>query len=194
MLSCERKDPFRHPAPAPMSTSLATTGPPGTTGAGRGRQQHQSQAGDGAGEAVGSASGHLQELYILIFKGEQADDADHRTTDLFVRNDCTNSTFRLEGQPGRYRVGEVCKQPAPRFRPRYRSQIHVASVSTRTAADTFLLDTIKGVAVNNADPSWNSHHWVGDVVTTLQGAGIITQEEGNLAIDAMMDIVLRAPL
>ncbi|KAK7931634.1 hypothetical protein PG985_002346 [Apiospora marii] len=154
-------------------------------------------AGNGGANAVaGPARGHSQTLSILIFKGRPEDTPAARITDLYVAaNDDsnTNSTFRLDGQPGKYRAGELWNLAAPRLRPDYRSQIHVATLSTASAVDTTLHDTIKGVVVNNEDPSWGCQHWVGDVVTTLHELGMISEDEGDRAIDAMMNIILSAP-
>jgi len=79
------------------------------------------------------------------------------------------------------------------LRPDYRSQIHVATLPAPSAVDTTLHDTIRAVTVNNDDPSWGCQHWVGDVVTTLHELGMISQDDGERAIDAMMNIILAAP-
>ncbi|KAK8084780.1 hypothetical protein PG997_006051 [Apiospora hydei] len=151
---------------------------------------------DGANVATKSTRQHSQTLSILIFKGKPEDTPAARVTDLYVvANDenNTNSTFRLDGQAGRYRASELWNLAAPRLRPDYRSQIHVATLPTSSAVETTLHDTIKGVVVNNEDPSWGCQHWVGDVVTTLQELGMISEDEGDRAIDAMMNIILSAP-
>lgn len=175
----------------PMSSPTSA----GEPGAEQGKETKP--AGNGGANAVaGSARGHSQTLSILIFKGRPEDTPAARITDLYVAaNDDsnTNSTFRLDGQPGKYRAGELWNLAAPRLRPDYRSQIHVATLPTASAVDTTLHDTIKGVLVNNEDPSWGCQHWVGDVVTTLQELGMISEDEGDRAIDAMMNIILAAP-
>lgn len=161
------------------------------------QEKEKAPAGNGGANAVvGPAREHSQTLFILIFKGRPEDTPAARITDLYVvANDDsnTNSTFRLDGQPGKYRAGELWNLAAPRLRPDYRSQIHVATLPTASAVDTTLHDTIKGVVVNNEDPSWGCQHWVGDVVTTLQELGMISEDEGDRAIDAMMNIILGAP-
>ncbi|KAK8116206.1 hypothetical protein PG984_012708 [Apiospora sp. TS-2023a] len=165
------------------------------SGAEQGKEE--TPAGNGSANAkAGPSIGHFQTLSILIFKGRPEDTPAARITDLYVvANDDsnTNSTFRLDGQPGKYRAGELWNLAAPRLRPDYRSQIHVATLSTASAVDTTVHDTIKGVVINNEDPSWGCQHWVGDVVTTLQELGMISEDEGDRAIDAMMNIILAAP-
>ncbi|KAK8069496.1 hypothetical protein PG994_006112 [Apiospora phragmitis] len=161
-----------------------------------GAEQETPAGKDGANRVAASTREHAQTLSILIFRGKPEDTPATRVTDLYVAaNDDsnTNSTFRLDGQPGRYRAGELWNLAAPRLRPDYRSQIHVATLPTTSAVDTTLRDTIKGAAVNNEDPSWGCQHWVGDVVTTLQELGMISEDEGDRAIDAMMNIILAAP-
>ncbi|KAK8098413.1 uncharacterized protein PG998_013899 [Apiospora kogelbergensis] len=174
-----------------MSSSIAAREP------GAEQAKEETPAGNhGADAAAAPSRNRSQTLSILIFRGRPEDTPAARITDLYVAasdDSNTNSTFRLDGRPGSYRAGELPNLAAPRLRPDYRSQIHVATLPATSVAGTSLHDTIKGVVINNDDPSWGCQHWVGDVVMTLHELGIITEDEGDRAIDAMMNIILAAP-
>ncbi|KAI1764450.1 hypothetical protein GGR53DRAFT_466295 [Hypoxylon sp. FL1150] len=140
--------------------------------------------------------GHSQTLWILIFRGHPRDIQSTRVTELsivFDDNENRNLTIRIKGQHPIFRVEEVWDLPPPRTRPHFYRRLAVATVETTSDLDTKLRDAILGTHVNNTEPDWTCQNWVGDVLTTLQDAKFITDEEGDNALNGMVNYIARAP-
>jgi hypothetical protein len=156
-----------------------------------GQQFHKD---DGADETENA--GHTQTVSILVFKGHPRDTQSTRRADFYIvasDKDKTNTTFRLEGQPGVYWVSETPSLGAPHLRTHFRRPFHVATVQTSSATDTTLRDAIIGTPVRNDDPEYGRLNWVEDVVVGLQNSGLIPADEGTLAVDAAINEILHAP-
>ncbi|KAF3058227.1 hypothetical protein GL218_05883 [Daldinia childiae] len=143
-----------------------------------------------------NAVGHSQTLWILIFRGYPRDIQSTRVTELcivFDDNENKNLTVRIQGSYPHYSVNEVWNQAHPRTRPHFYRRLAVATVETNSEADTRLRDAILGTHLNNTELDWNCQSWVGDVLTTLQDAKLITDEEGDNALNGMVNYIARAP-
>ncbi|KAI1778422.1 hypothetical protein F4818DRAFT_438586 [Hypoxylon cercidicola] len=141
-------------------------------------------------------SRHSQTLWILIFRGYPRDIQSARVTELhivFDDNENRNLTIRIKGQHPSFSVEEVWNQPLPRTRPNFFRRLAVATVETTSELDMQLRDAILGTHVNNTESDWTCQSWVGDVLTTLQDAKFITVEEGDNALNGMVNYIARAP-
>ncbi|KAI0386730.1 hypothetical protein F5Y04DRAFT_275180 [Hypomontagnella monticulosa] len=139
---------------------------------------------------------HSQTLWILIFRGHPHDIQSTRVTELYIvfdDNESKNLTIRIQGQHPNFSVDEVWNQAAPRTRPHFFRRLAVATVETSSELDMSLRDAILGTPVNNIEPDWTCQSWVGDVLTTLQDARLITVEEGDNALNGMVNYIARAP-
>ncbi|KAI0849263.1 hypothetical protein F5Y00DRAFT_261733 [Daldinia vernicosa] len=143
-----------------------------------------------------NAVSHSQTLWILIFRGYPRDIQSTRVTELcivFDDNENKNLTVRIKGSYPHYSVDEVWNQAPARTRPHFYRRLAVATVETSSELDTRLRDAILGTHVNNTELDWNCQSWVGDVLTTLQDAKLITDEEGDNALNGMVNYIARAP-
>jgi len=110
-LVTRRRRLFHLHGETPMSSSIAA----GKSGAEQGKAETPA-GNNGADVAAAPSRNPSQTLSILIFRGRPEDTPAARITDLYVAaNDDgnTNSTFRLDGQPGRYRAGELWNLQLP---------------------------------------------------------------------------------
>ncbi|KAI8956952.1 hypothetical protein F5Y11DRAFT_361251 [Daldinia sp. FL1419] len=158
-------------------------------------RNHQAQL-DGDQVNSNAVVNHSQTLWILIFRGHPRDIQSARVTELcivFDDNENKNLTIRIQGNYPNYRVDEVWNQAPARTRPHFYRRLAVATVETGPEPDTRLRDAILGTHVNNTELDWNCQSWVGDVLTTLQDAGLITDEEGDNALNGMVNYIARAP-
>ncbi|KAI1481180.1 hypothetical protein K445DRAFT_318523 [Daldinia sp. EC12] len=159
------------------------------------KDRHQQAQPDGD-QGTPNAVSHSQTLWILIFRGYPRDIQSARVTELcivFDDNENRNLTIRIQGNHPHYSVDEVWNQPPPRTRPHFYRRLAVATVETSSEPDTRLRDAILGTHVNNTELDWNCQSWVGDVLTTLQDARLITDEEGDNALNGMVNYIARAP-
>ncbi|ORY62995.1 uncharacterized protein BCR38DRAFT_485769 [Pseudomassariella vexata] len=176
-----------------MATRSASRGSSGIAGVSQENQQHVNADGDA------SQSGeehHTQDLHILIFKGQPRDIQSTRVTNLQIKaNDAnqTRMTFQLDGSPGNYWVDEQRDQPSAMSRPNLVRKLHIATVQTTTPLDMNIRDVIMSVPMRNDEPDWNCQNWVGDVIDGLRDAGLITSDEAHASVDAMVNIIFRAP-
>ncbi|KAI2605910.1 uncharacterized protein GGS25DRAFT_523584 [Hypoxylon fragiforme] len=139
---------------------------------------------------------HSQTLWILIFRGSPRDIQSARRTELYIAfddNEKKNLTIRIQGDHPSFSVGEVWNQPHPRSRPHFFRRLAVATVETSSDRDMQLRDAVLGTHVNNIEPDWTCQNWVGDVLTTLQDARLITVEEGDNALNGMVNYIAQAP-
>ncbi|KAL7623314.1 hypothetical protein AAE478_006995 [Parahypoxylon ruwenzoriense] len=177
---------------APMGIASSTSGH-GDGGNGkdkvRGAQPDDSEAGS-------KDTSHSQTLWILIFQGYPRDIQSARVTELcivFDDNENSNLTIRIQGHHPNFRVDEIWNQGPPRTRPHFFRRLAVATVETTSKLDMQLRDAILGTHVNNTEPDWTCQSWVGDVLTTLQDARLITVEEGDNALNGMVNYIAQAP-
>ncbi|KAI1142532.1 hypothetical protein F5Y05DRAFT_409682 [Hypoxylon sp. FL0543] len=169
-----------------------------TTGRGEGddgKDKTQQAQPDGDQDGLNGTS-HSQTLWILIFRGFPRDIQSARVTELcivFDDNENRNLTIRIKGQHPNFSVEEVWNQAPARTRPHFYRRLAVATVETTSELDMQLRDAILGTHVNNTESDWTCQSWVGDVVTTLQDAKLITVEDGDNALNGMVNYIARAP-
>ncbi|KAI0164309.1 hypothetical protein GGR52DRAFT_575666 [Hypoxylon sp. FL1284] len=148
-----------------------------------------------AGEPAQRVS-HSQTLWILIFRGHPRDIQSTRVTELhivFDDNENRNLTIRIKGQHPNFRVEELRDQPPSRTRPHFLQRLAVATLETTSDLDMQLRDAILSTHVNNTESDWTCQSWVGDVLTELQDERFITVEEGDNALNGMVNYIARAP-
>ncbi|KAI0146945.1 hypothetical protein GGR57DRAFT_506154 [Xylariaceae sp. FL1272] len=135
---------------------------------------------------VATVGGQAQTLWILIFKGHPRDIQSARVTELYLsfnESESVNVTFSLRGQYPSFRVREVWNGPVPRFRRHFHRRLAVSTItSTENKLDMRVRDVVSGTPANNSEPDLSSQSWVGDIITVLQEANLITAEEGDNAL------------
>ncbi|KAI1487882.1 hypothetical protein F5X96DRAFT_680925 [Biscogniauxia mediterranea] len=137
-----------------------------------------------------------QTLWILIFSGQPRDIQSTRVTELYIvfnENESTNLTIQIQGQHPSFKVKEVWNKPPPRSRPRFLRRLAVSTLPTDSEFDTRLRDAIVRTRVDNVEPDWTCQSWVGDVLTELQNADLITVDEGDSALNGMVNCISQAP-
>ncbi|KAI1203325.1 hypothetical protein F5X97DRAFT_341942 [Nemania serpens] len=135
--------------------------------------------------AATSKPGQTQTLWILIFKGRPRDLQSTRITELYIAfedDEGTNITIRLQGAYPDFRIQEEWNQPLPWMRPNFHRRL---AVSTWKDLGMRVRDAIWTTPVNNTELDYGCQSWVGDVVTVLQDANLITAEEGDNALNGM---------
>ncbi|CAJ2503034.1 Uu.00g104280.m01.CDS01 [Anthostomella pinea] len=145
---------------------------------------------------TGAAEPTSQSLWILIFKGYPRDIQSARVTELYIvfnEDESMNLTIQIQGQHPSFSVKELWNQPAPRARPHFHRRLAVSTLPTSSELDMSLRNAILATRVNNIDADWSCQSWVGDVLTVLQDANMITVEEGDNALDGMVNYISRAP-
>ncbi|KAI1098921.1 hypothetical protein F4804DRAFT_345952 [Jackrogersella minutella] len=168
----------------------------GHGGGNNGNDNNQHAQPDGDDQDRPDDVSHSQTLWILIFRGYPRDIQSARVTELYIvfdDNESKNLTIRIQGHYPNFVVDEVWNQPHPRTRPNYYRRLAVATVETSSELDMGLRDAILGSHVNNTESDWTCQSWVGDVLTTLQDAKLITVEEGDNALNGMVNYIARAP-
>ncbi|KAI1462694.1 hypothetical protein F4805DRAFT_452518 [Annulohypoxylon moriforme] len=168
----------------------------GHGGGNNGKDKNQQTQPNGDDQDRPDDGGHSQTLWILIFRGYPRDIQSTRVTELYIvfdENESKNLTIRLTGHHPNFTVEEVWNQPHPRTRPHFYRRLAVATVETSSELDMRLRDAISGSQVNNIESDWTCQSWVGDVLTTLQDARLITVEEGDNALNGMVNYIARAP-
>ncbi|KAI0813325.1 hypothetical protein GGR55DRAFT_569934 [Xylaria sp. FL0064] len=147
--------------------------------------------------AATSKPGQMQTLWILIFKGQPQDLQSTRITELYIafdEDEGTNVTIQMQGEYPDFRTHEVWNQPFPWMRPNFYRRLAVATfMTTGRELDMRVRDAIWGTPVNNTELDYNCQTWVGDVVTVLQDANLITAEEGDNALNGMVNYISQAP-
>ncbi|KAI1116355.1 hypothetical protein F5Y14DRAFT_449220 [Nemania sp. NC0429] len=132
--------------------------------------------------AATSKPGQTQTLWILILKGHPRDLQSTRITELYIafgEDEGTNITIRLQGVYPNFRVQEEWNLPRPWTRRNYYRRL---AVSTWKDLGMRVRDAIWTTPVNT-ELDYGCQSWVGDVVTVLQDANLITAEEGDNALN-----------
>ncbi|KAJ2976815.1 hypothetical protein NUW58_g7993 [Xylaria curta] len=144
-----------------------------------------------------SKPGQMQTLWILIFKGQPQDIQSTRVTELYIafdEDERTNVTIRMEGEYPNFRVHEEWNQPFPWMRPNFYRRLAVATFATaEKELNMRVRDTIWNTPMKNRELDYSCQTWVGDVVTVLQDANLITAEEGDNALNGMVNYISQAP-
>ncbi|KAI0431715.1 hypothetical protein F5Y09DRAFT_183096 [Xylaria sp. FL1042] len=147
--------------------------------------------------AATSKPGQMQTLWILIFKGQPQDLQSTRTTELYItfdEDEGTNVTIQMQGEYPNFRPHEVWNQPLPWMRPNFYRRLAVATfMTTGRELNMRVRDAIWDTPVNNTELDYSCQSWVGDVVTVLQDANLITAEEGDNALNGMVNYISQAP-
>ncbi|KAI0005233.1 hypothetical protein F4779DRAFT_630169 [Xylariaceae sp. FL0662B] len=147
-------------------------------------------------DGVKSKAVHTQTLWILIFRGHPNDIQSARATELHIVFDDDESvslTVQIQGQHPNFTIREVWNGAHPRARPYFFRRLQVATVETNSERDMRIRNAILGTQVNNIEPDWTCQNWVGDVLTVLQEANLIAVEEGDNALNGMVNYISRAP-
>ncbi|KAI0015988.1 hypothetical protein F4780DRAFT_715956 [Xylariomycetidae sp. FL0641] len=147
-------------------------------------------------QSGGTTSNFSQTLWILVFTGHPRDIQSARVTELYIvfnEDESTNLTIQLQGEHPSFRVNEIWNQRHPRYRPYFYRRLAVSTVPTSSQFDMRLRDTIYNAPVNNVESDWTCQSWVGDVLTFLQDANLISEEEGDSALNSMVNYISRAP-
>ncbi|KAI1372920.1 hypothetical protein F4677DRAFT_448952 [Hypoxylon crocopeplum] len=168
----------------------------GHGGGNNGKVKNKQAQADGDQNNGPEDANHSQTLWILIFRGYPRDIQSGRATELYIvfdDNESKNLTIRIQGQHPNFSVEEVWNQAPPRTRPHFFRRLAVATVETSSELDTRLRDAILSTHVNNTEADWTCQSWVGDVLTALQDARLITVEEGDNALNGMVNYIARAP-
>ncbi|KAI1502619.1 hypothetical protein F5X99DRAFT_154378 [Biscogniauxia marginata] len=148
------------------------------------------------GQAATDETNYSQTLWILIFAGHPRDIQSTRVTELcivFNENESTNLTIQLQGQHPSFKVKEIWNKPPPRSRPRFLRRFAVSTLPTSSEFDTKLRDAILRTSVDKVESDWTCQSWVGDVLTELQNADLITVDEGDSALNGMVNCISQAP-
>ncbi|KAI0913957.1 hypothetical protein F4824DRAFT_202988 [Ustulina deusta] len=142
-------------------------------------------------------SGQMQTLWILIFKGQPQDLQSTRITELYIafdEDERRNVTIQMQGEHPNFRAHEVWNQPLPWMRPNYYRRLAVSTfMTTGRELNMRVRDAIWGTPVSNAELDYSCQSWVGDAVTALQDANLITAEEGDNALNGMVNYISQAP-
>ncbi|KAI1270778.1 hypothetical protein F5Y18DRAFT_21661 [Xylariaceae sp. FL1019] len=146
---------------------------------------------------IASGGGQAQTLWILIFKGHPRDIQSTRVTELYLafnESESINVTFSLRGQYPSFRVREVWNGPMPRHRRNFHRRLAVSTImSTEKELNMCVRDAISDTPANNSEPDLTSQSWVGDMITVLQEADLVTVEEGDNALNGMVNYISQAP-
>ncbi|KAI0399337.1 hypothetical protein F4802DRAFT_52607 [Xylaria palmicola] len=141
--------------------------------------------------------GQMQTLWILIFKGQPQDLQSTRITELYIafdEDEGTNVTIRMQGEHPNFRAHEEWNQPLPWMRPNFYRRVAVSTFATTSKGlNMRVRDAIWDTPVNNRELDYGCQSWVGDVVTVLQDANLITAEEGDNALNGMVNYISQAP-
>ncbi|KAI8954211.1 hypothetical protein F4801DRAFT_575605 [Xylaria longipes] len=166
--------------------------------------------------AATSRPGQMQTLWILIFKGQPQDLQSTRITELYIafdEDEGTNVTIRIQGEYPSFRAHEEWNQPLPWMRPNFFRRLAVSTFTiTGRELDMRVRDAIWATPVNNRESDYSCQIWVGDVevkasteikahhhelavlkITVLQEANLITAEEGDNALNGMVNYISQAP-
>ncbi|KAI0974167.1 hypothetical protein F4678DRAFT_486657 [Xylaria arbuscula] len=147
--------------------------------------------------AATSKPGQMQTLWILIFKGQPQDLQSTRITELYIafdEDERTNVTIQMQGEYPNFRPHEVWNQPLPWMRPNFYRRLVVSTfMTTGKELNMRVRDAICDTPVNNTELDYTCQSWVGDVVTVLQDANLITAEEGDQALNGMVNYISQAP-
>ncbi|KAJ8122535.1 hypothetical protein ONZ43_g1296 [Nemania bipapillata] len=134
---------------------------------------------------------------LEVFKGQPRDLQSTRVTELYIASDGderTNVTIRMQGEHPNFRVHAEWNQPLPWTRPNFYRRLAVATFPTTGGElDVRVRDAIWNTPVNNTELDYSCQSWVGDVVTVLQDANLITVEEGDNALNGMVNYISQAP-
>ncbi|KAH9900219.1 hypothetical protein F4778DRAFT_782329 [Xylariomycetidae sp. FL2044] len=163
-------------------------------GSGKIEQEQESRPDEKSVQEKGPA--HCQTLWILIFTGHPRDLQSTRVTELYIvfdDDERKNINIQLQGQYPSYRVEQIWNQSPPRARPNFFQRLAVSSLSSDSDLDMRLRDGILRTPVNNNESDWGCQSWVGDVVTQLQGENLILDEEGDHALNSMVNYISQAP-
>ncbi|GAP84492.2 hypothetical protein SAMD00023353_1100080 [Rosellinia necatrix] len=146
---------------------------------------------------VTSRPGQPQTLWILIFKGQPQDHQSTRITELYIafdEDEATNVTIQLRGEYPNFKVHEEWNQPLPWMRPNFYRRLAVSTfVTTGKELNMRVRNVIRDVPMNNTELDYSCQSWVGDVVTVLQDANLITAEEGDNALNGMVNYIWQPP-
>ncbi|KAI1327207.1 hypothetical protein F5Y16DRAFT_372339 [Xylariaceae sp. FL0255] len=152
---------------------------------------------DGLLDEESAGLAQAQTIWILIFTGRPRDIQSARVTELYIafnEDESANVTISLQGQHPNFVVHETWNQPPPRRRQNFHRRLAISTIVTRgSEPDMSVRDAIWSTPVNNAEPDWSCQSWVGDVVTVLQEADLITAEEGDNALNGMVNYISQAP-
>ncbi|KAI3318038.1 hypothetical protein HD806DRAFT_526688 [Xylariaceae sp. AK1471] len=175
--------------PGLMDTSLSSP-EQGNVAPGQGTEQ----ASQPVGHPVSMPKpGPMQTLWILIFKGQPQDIQSTRVTELYIafnEDESTNITIQMQGEHPNFRANELWNQPVPWRRPNFHRRLAVSTFTTvGNELDMRVRDAIWATPVNNTELDYTCHSWVGDVVTVLQEANLITAEEGDNALNGMVNYI-----
>ncbi|KAI1438477.1 hypothetical protein GGR50DRAFT_433734 [Xylaria sp. CBS 124048] len=147
--------------------------------------------------AAMSKPGKMQTLWILTFKGQPLDLQSTRLTELYIafdEDEKTNVTIQMRGEHPNFSVHELWNQPLPWLRPNFYRRLAVSTFTTTgKELDMRVRDAIWATPVNNTELDYSCQSWVGDVVTVLQEANLITAEEGDNALNGMVNYISQAP-
>ncbi|TGJ76807.1 hypothetical protein E0Z10_g10832 [Xylaria hypoxylon] len=145
--------------------------------------------------AATSKPGKMQTLWILIFKGQPQDLQSTRITELYIafdEDEAINVTIQMQGEHPNFRHHEEWNQPLPWMRPNFYRRLAVSTfMTTGRELNTRVRDVIWDTPVNNSELDYGCQSWVGDAV--LQDANLITAEEGDNALNGMVNYISQAP-
>ncbi|KAI1428584.1 hypothetical protein F5Y12DRAFT_710883 [Xylaria sp. FL1777] len=137
------------------------------------------------------------EILARLFKGQPQDLQRTRTTELYIafdEDEGTNVTIQMQGEHPNFRTHEVWNQPLPWMRPNFYRRLAVSTfMTTGKELNMRVRDAIWDTPVNNTESDYGCQSWVGDVVTVLQDANLITAEEGDNALNGMVNYISQAP-
>lgn len=191
-------------AGAPPSTSTtgsgthktATKGGPSQTPSG-GHAPGGNAPGTSGGSADPKSDEMSQILSIVIFKARPIDASMFRHVGLFIQ------TFRgttLVSRNFLDATGSACCfaleeswDRNPLESDRMRGNVQVARIRTTNETVRRLRDIIHDTPMQNTDPSWSCHHWVGDALQRCLNASCISFAQLDNALAGMADVLESAP-
>lgn len=112
----------------------------------------------------------------------------------FDEDETTNVTIQMRGEYPNFSAHEEWNQPLPWTRPNFYRRLAVSTFATTgKELDLRVRDAILNAPVNNTELDYGCQSWVGDVVTVLQDENLITAEEGDNALNSMVNYISQPP-
>ncbi|KAE8377274.1 hypothetical protein BDV26DRAFT_293357 [Aspergillus bertholletiae] len=136
-------------------------------------------------------------IYIAVYSSPIAgqDWIKNRHTAIWVTfADGSYTLFGLQGIHGAFRYYER-PQINPQVSDRFETLIKVATVADESVSRDRILDQLRRTEINNEPQDtgdYDCRKWVSDALANLGRIGCLTEAEREVAVDAMVDTLLKA--
>lgn len=143
---------------------------------------------------MSESQSHWQELSIIVYRGDPLDFQRMRHTAFYIRySDGSMLLSQITGASGFFAYEECWDTDDPASNIHFERQISVITSRSNTVRDPEIRNTIKNTRIINNEQGWNCQNWIGDVLTRLQRAALVSAAEVVEAADKMVDVIIEAP-